>query len=164
MANKQFTINPKYREALVSDFGYSDEDITLSEEERNEAGSTVKALSIEQINQAIDSTEEMIKQLEEDIAIAAAIENLEDNEDFKIFELSYFTKEKERLASVLTSGSYVEKQVKDEVTEQLRAIGLLNMFLGYKANPSSTKEKKEKVIIYKIDLDNYKFELAAKRK
>ena len=154
-----FKIEQEYRDALIADHGFENTDIDAIEEERNSNESVVHNMTKAQLTDAIEATEAVLEQTINDIRISEAITALEDNEDFKTFELAYFQTEKDRLVSVLTTGSHVDRDVRDDITEKLRAMGSLNAFLNYKSDSSMLKDNKLKEITLKIDLDDYEFEL-----
>jgi len=160
---EKFIIPNDVREKLRA-VGYEDDIINQTEEERNAEDSILSSLTREQLIQSIDATEEEMKKLELDVKVAEAIKRLENNEDWKVFEEAYFTNEKDRLVTVLTSGDHVEKTIKEEVTEKLLAIGTLNNFIKYKTADNLVKEAKLKLATYELDLANYTWELERRHK
>lgn len=159
----QFTIPEDIREELRA-VGYEDEIINQTEAERNDEESIVFQMTTEQLEGAIEATKEAIVELQEAIDLSDAIKRLEQSDDWKAFEKAYFTDEKDRLVTVLTSGDPVEKNTKEEVTEKLLAIGSLNNFLKYKTADNLIQEHRNKIVVFKLDLANYNFVLEEKLK
>jgi len=160
---KQDYIIPQEFKDRFTAIGVSQEHIDAYEE--GVAGSALFGEPVEKLVEIKEATELRIKLAEEAKSLAVSIMTLTNSELYiDVIESAYFEEEKNRLANLLASDAPMEPSQRNDIADQLTAMGRLRRFLLIKTEPLYDESAESDAIRSDIDLHMLTFAIEQKGK